>query len=460
MSKLADVVPVSPGTTLAGPPEMFWVLDANPFFDGVRVLPAGAVLAGTFTGRDGRTWNRWTGSVIYQSSDSAGNTTTLPANVNGFLDGDGFARAFTIRGLPSLLDPQNDGTTEQPEILVINDSGRRGEENDFLTAFGQNGYAEGVDYDSYTANAPSSSVTDGIGSSGVHGANAGQLVDYNTIFYMTGNLTNGLSDGVLAGDKGNDLDVLSQWHTQAGDRYAVYFGDEFASRLQSIGGAGLTYLQSLLAIDVNDNNVRDEIGNQTAPQVAPTGNVPAFASDFVAFGGCLGINTFDSIEPLAGAAAAHEFLGPGGVSGAYSAAASVWHARTQTIGGITYDRVDATFPYGIQYIFPVQAKAPSGASAISLLFEEILLAFNHPINDGGATGAPAPRLKAALHENTPNPFNPSTTIAFRSWTVSRSPESRRSSGTVGTAPAPPWPAESISTLSRVRASPRRARWRW
>lgn len=460
-STTVDIVPVIPGTSLAGLPEMNWVLDANPLFDSARVLPAGASLVGTFTGRDGRTWNRWTGTVIgeesvnaaggviddryffdlpdgpanpaaphqtdedpmffpgdliryhFQTTDSAGNTSTLPANISGFVDGNGYARAYTIRGLPSLLDPDGDGTPEQPEILVINDSGRRGEENDFLTAFSQNGYVEGVDYDSYTANAPSSSVTDGIGSAGVHGANADQLSGYTTIFYMTGNLTNGLSDGSLAGDKGNDIEVLSQWHAQAGDRYAVYFGDEFASRLQSIGGEGLTYLSGLLAIDVNDNNVRDEIGNQTAPMVAPTSATSFFTQDYVAFGGCLGINTFDSIGPLSNAVAAHEFLDPQGNAGAYSAAASVWHGRTQTVGGTVYDRVDVTFPYGIQYIFPISQKAPAGSSAIARLFEDLLVAFNHPINDGGATDNPSVRLKTALHENSPNPFNPSTTLAFR-----------------------------------------------
>ena len=80
---------------------------------------------------------------------------------------------------------------------------------------GQLGLVEGLDYDTYTVQGPTSGVGNGIGSAGAHGANADQLAGYNTIVYFTGNLsTFTLSDGSDSGsnDKGDDLGVLTAWH--------------------------------------------------------------------------------------------------------------------------------------------------------------------------------------------------------------------------------------------------------
>ena len=53
----------------------------------------------------------------------------------------------------------------------------------YLQAFRQNGMVEGVDYDTYTTKGSGSSVSNGLGSAGYHGANAGQLDGYDCIIY-------------------------------------------------------------------------------------------------------------------------------------------------------------------------------------------------------------------------------------------------------------------------------------
>lgn len=449
-----DVAATVPGSDLAGMPMMTWILDANPAFDSTRSLPVGAAAAGT----SWRGWDQWTGTVLGDSArtsagaavagrffvdlpndgpgtaayhapepamffpgdriryflsaeDTQGQISTLPADTTGFASGIGYSRVFTIRALPSIVEDGQGGYT-QPQLLVVNDFGHRGGEVEWLNAMQYNGLVEDVDYDTYTVMGPSSLVSNGIGSSGAHGADPGQLAGYQRMVYLAGNLASGLlSDGTGLGsnDKGNDLDVLTQWHGQAGHRYAAYFGDYIATGLVESGAAGTTYMTSVLGVDYYDDSVRDEIGGQAAPIVIPVR--PEFSTSFVAYGGCLGINEFDSITPLAGAEVGHAFTDGNGLT-PYTAAASVWHGRTQEVAAQVWDRLDLTFPYGFSYVFdPLASRAPVGLQARVLLLNEIFQAFGQPVSPPTQTAAPAAgRLEVA--RNVPNPFNPRTQISF------------------------------------------------
>jgi hypothetical protein len=152
--------------------------------------------------------------------------------------------------------------------------------------------------------------------------------------------------------------------------------------------------------------VRDEIGGQAAPIVVPA--QPQFSTDFVAYGGCLGINEFDSIRPLAGAVAGHVFTAADG-STPYEPAASVWHARTQVIDAQPYERVDVTFPYGFSFIYEPIGRAV-GVQRRVLLVGELLQAFGQPVNQPATNAPKSQRLEVS--RNVPNPFNPSTEISF------------------------------------------------
>jgi hypothetical protein len=453
-SVICDVTAAVPGTVLGALPTMEWILDANPVFDGVRSLPGGATNIGT--NADG--WNQWIGTVTgdsartssgaviadrfffdapndgnaaqpYQSNEPAmffsgdrfryffraeddlANTTTLPPDTTGFLSGPLYSRVFTVRALPSYRDDGGGGIT-QPDVIVVNDFGHRGGEATILSAFAQNGLFESKDFDIYTVMGPSSLVSNGIGSSGAHGANAAQLGGYSFLLYESGDLSSGvLSDGSNANgnDKGDDVGVLTAWHDLPGDRFAAHFGDHFASFLSGGGSSAQTYLSVILGVQVTGTNVRAEIGNQATPLVVPTGLAPGFSTSFIANGGCVMLNQFDSIDPTGAAIQSHDFQIPGG--GGYDAAAGVWHGRAQVINTVAYSRIDMTFPYGFLYILdPIQKVGVR--SARSFVMDELLNASNVGSNPGAATDTPATPLVASLRQNHPNPFNPSTEISF------------------------------------------------
>lgn len=449
-----DVHPVGPGVTLVGVPRLRWLLDASPRYDGVRILPPGAVAIGSGRYRGfvpgvatTTPWGdviaqRWTfdlphdgpalfahqtaeqamffpGDVLrwfLEATDSAGHTATVPPDTAGFGSGVGYPRTHTVRALPSVTSvAPGPPTFTQPSLLVVDDSGSAAEAAALQLALAQNGLSAGVDYDSYQVHAPDAGQGNGIGSGGRHGATAAQLAGYRTLIYTSGNLTDFLlSDGTGSGNRDSSLDlqVLAAWHNQAAHRRAVYFGDNLVSFLHSNGATASSYLSNTLKVSLLGSDARQSINDQVAPTLAPTGAGPTvglFTTTAVAASCVLG-DDYDAIAPLgAPAVRAHEWLSPGGAGGAYLLSASVWHGRTQTIGQV-WQRVDLTFPTAFaSLVDPVGAKV-AGASRRALLLGEILRAFDHTTPDSEATDTPPPRGELSVEPARPNPFNPATSI--------------------------------------------------
>jgi hypothetical protein len=351
---------------------------------------------------------------------TAGTTTptefsTSPGDTSGLVSGVGYSRVWTISALPTLTWT-GPTTCSHPGVLVWNDLEHRGGENELLQAFNQNGLTERVSFDTYTTKGPTSLVSNGLG--GIHGANAAQLSGYSCLFYESGDLNSCLiSDGSNANnnDKGNDVGVLTAWMGQAADRFAAYWGDSIAFGMTS-GGA--TYRSTIMNVALVSNDVRASIGNQTAPRVSPTaaGTPLGFNTDYIAYGGCLGINQFDDMGPGTGAVKAHEFLNAAGTGGVYTPSASVYYATQDTIAAQAYDRVNVSFPYGLCYVQDVTGGPNQGGnrSARANLVRELLISFGHSaLLDVNVVAAdPIANRLLAVAQNRPNPFNPSTEIAF------------------------------------------------
>ncbi len=181
-------------------------------------------------------------------------------------------RSWTMRALPTMFDAM---TGEQPLALWWNDSGHRGQEQEMLLAFAQNGMLEGRNFDTYTTTGASSGLGNGLGSAGEHGATALQLAGYDCLFYTLGNLaepalSNG-NKGVDGNDWSDDISVMTDWHNQDADRFSAYFGENFAQAMMNQQNSA--FLSNILGVDfvIGDMNASHGLDDQVTPLVKPTG---------------------------------------------------------------------------------------------------------------------------------------------------------------------------------------------
>jgi hypothetical protein len=436
-SVIVDVGTVIPGTS-AVDIRMVWALETNPVFeDAIRSAPsrtedenvvagpAGTVWTGEVvaaqsttsagTAVDGRYFVdlpdvdfMYPGDVLhyyFEATDSEGRVSTLPFDTEGFGQfgpGSVYDRAFCVRGLPSLRDTAG----AQPTILVYNEFGRRGGEQEWTTAFRQLGYEEGLDFDSYTVQGPTSSVSNGIGSAGAHGATSGQLSGYESIFHFTGDLSYDLlSDGVGQwADKGDDVETLRGWLETPGVRNIAHFGDGIATGNYEYPEMQ-AYVHEVMGVEYIGPEVRASIGNQAAPVIVPNTDgafSSSFATELVAYGGCTRLNRFDHIRPQPTAYVGHYFAHPDGspITDVNAGVGSVIHPLAYGIS--------ITFPVGIPYMYDPAGRT-MGLAARTLLFGEILGLFGA---SPGTVPVAAPRSKTVALQVVPNPFNPSTVVSF------------------------------------------------
>lgn len=445
-SIICDIEQSIPATQLDDV-RMFWVLDKNPAFEnGVRALPSrpkdvnvvaladqwsGEVLPDTTTTASWGSFIRvffdlpdvdflYPGDVLryyVRATDDGGGVSTLPANTTGFMTGEGYDRAFTVRALPSISGA--DGS--QPSILIWNDEGHAGGESAFLSAMGHLGFREGVDFDTYTTRGPTAGISNGLGSAGAHGATASQLAGYDTILHLTGDLGHPEGSGVLSdgsgvgvNDKSDDIGVLTAWHGQDAERLLVHFGDGLFTDLQASSAAGSAYLQNVLGVVAVEADLRDALEGQTAPLVKPVH--PAFVGELIAFGGCLDLNRFDRIEPGVIAFRGHGFESRIGTVYPDFAASVI----SDLTSGSGHRKVAFSFPFGLRFVRDSTVKAPTGRPARARLLSEILGYVGKPLGtDPVSTPSIAP-VRMTIH---PNPFNPVTTLTFENLPT-------RSSGSV------------------------------
>ena len=101
-------------------------------------------------------------------------------------------------------------------------------------------------------------------------------------------------------------------------------GDDLAQNLYTTGSAARNFLETRMGVSYIDGDIRDNIAGQVAPLVVRDAGNPVFttAGAWIAYGGCAGINDFDTVVPSAGAVRLAEFAAPGNTSTPYSYAAA------------------------------------------------------------------------------------------------------------------------------------------
>jgi hypothetical protein len=418
------ITAVRPGSSIETLPLMYWTMKQNADFNAFRTnTEFGAATSGVVTGAEvmnGTTvipdkyWFDlpdddffFPGDVIHYyiyAEDVVGTDPpvggTLPGNLLGYGVFDDiqnpdqyYDSSFTVHGLPTLsLNVTEDGY-DQPSMIFWNDFANRGGENEWYFALSQLGFQRHENYDIYYTNAPSSGVSNGLGGR----ATATQLAGYSTMLYHAGNLRSfTFADYDQTSEKSNDILLMDTWLLQGGKNLFMT-GDEIIEDLSdTVGGTGTAFINSWIGVNYGDADVGDVIGYQTAPVVASAHATELdLPRDFIAFGSCPSINSFNQFTLQTGTVALANYVG--GTS-TYPAVTYKYNAGVNST--VVFAGVDFSYWYTIG----------SSPSSRQENLSAILTSFGESSSKGIATGAPA--AKPFFARNYPNPFNPITKIEF------------------------------------------------
>lgn len=456
-SMIVDVTSVIPGVAISdslNQIRLHYSLNMNPVFEGA--VRGNAPVTESGTGRFG--WDQHEGVVLASQSyssggkavgdryffdlpdadfmypgdvleyyieafDDDGNTTTLPSDLTGYDDESlpspaRFDRLFTVRALPSY-----DANGNVPQILVWNsDDSGDGLAQTMLDDRWLDGFDDYFGFDEYRTLNPSGFGSNGLGSAGAHGATADQLVDYRIILADFADLGRGLmSDGtsMSSNDKSDDIGTLSTWWNSSGfDRGIAHWGDNLALDLVNSGPAGNDYLTGVLGTQFVAPNVRASIGNQTTPRVIPNLGVVNLFEEITLLGGCPMIHSFNQVQPVVTAVASHGFEVPGNPGSSYPSAAAGILNDAFAQGD---DRRSLLFPFG--FATADVGEEPEDPENRNFLCEMLyLLGWNPPafkkaglpckIYSSTEPGEQPGVRSLEVGGAQPNPFNPSTHLAF------------------------------------------------
>jgi hypothetical protein len=404
-------------------PVMHWTFARrNPLFDPYRSLPttpvsgrltrtaAGATVAYRYNFDLPDTGMIFPGDVLHYyfaaTDHVAGDSRTsyVPVDRSGFGNPEPqmYPGAFSVSGLPSIHDAQGN----QPRVLLWNDAGFHGGEDEWYGALRELCLVPGIDVDVFDTHAPTSGVGNGLGGR----ATVSQIAGYTDILYTSGDLGSPtLSNGDFNADPGDDLGLLNAWFALGG-RDLFLTGDDLASSLYGSGSAARTFLEDRMGVTFQDTDVRDNIGGQVAPLVVRTASNPVFttADSWIAYGGCLSVNDFDRVVPYGGAIRLAQFTAPDGVTTPYPHAAAILNVHgSGRIVSMSHD---------LSFVVHPDVKSPAPLGHRTRLLQDVLDYFGVPNCQGtGASDVPDAAGAFAVSAH-PNPFNPRVSV---DWTLPR-----------------------------------------
>lgn len=426
-----------PGTSLQDL-RMVWALKTNPVFENaLRAPPAGPRDVNVVAGPAGTVWTGellamsiaprppnftpefsfdlpdadflYPGDVLhyyFRATDSDGRISTLPPDLAGFGEFNGTFPVYgTIRALPTVKDTSG----AQPRVLIVDDTRLFPHASALEQSLIELGLVEGVDYDMYRRRCvgviPGS---DGIGSSGGHGASLSQIAGYSTILYFSRNrglYLLGGGPGETPWTKSDDIALLEAWHRLPGRRNAGFFGDRLAESLTPFP-SGLSFLSNTMGVQFVASDVVPQLGGDRTPWVQadyPGFSAPLFLNFWCQSG--VGPSPRNHVVPAAGATRGHAFSTGTPGQTVDGAAASVVFPNPHP--GVT--GYDVTFPYSLSWMYPLPQRAVA-LSGRTLLLRELLLLFEE--NPGSPPVVAAPERTSLELSASPNPFNPRTVIHF------------------------------------------------
>ena len=375
-SLVVRITAVGTGAALVEPPLLHYALDGNPRFDAYRTLaPTGAVAGYQADPGDPALWafdlpdtgGLFPGDVLHyyiSAEQTVGGTfqdAALPADLTGFgdfSDPRNYDPMFVVRALPTL-----DSDSRTPGLLVWDDgSGPEQAWNIWGTALDSLHLVAGVDYDIFMTRDPGCGVGNGIG-----GRTAGPaLAGYDDLWYAAGtHSVFTLADGSGTGGAGDDIAALRHW-LDSGSRDLLLAGDNLAGSLAARGGLSADFVAEVMGVAVTSRDIRNLIGNQVAPRVLTVPDNPVLTGidGWIAYGGCLDINTFDAVMTGPGATRLAEFTDPAGSARPYSFAAA-------TLNQYGMGNRVISLPYDLQFVFtdPGATPVPPMAARVQLLID-------------------------------------------------------------------------------------------
>ncbi len=397
---------------------LHYTMQRNPVFDSVRdanwgvsgfvdgqpaINSAGNPVLNTFAYDLPDSGFLFPGDVLHyyitatdEVDHSDAETTTMPANLEGFGEFSNplaYNSSFQVHCLPSV---DSDGS--QPPILFWNDFGSRGGEEEWFGALLNIGLHMGEHYDYYYTNAPASEVGNGLGGR----ATPSLLEGYSDLLYTCGDLGRfTIANGNPEQAPSPDVQLLSEWFSQ-NQVDALFCGDNLVNDLYASGALTYAFLSDYLNVSRVHNDLRPLINNQATPLVKtePGNSVFYTTSNWIAYGGCDGINTFDAVTAGDGAERLARFCNvDGNPDFEFSAA---------TLNQTGDDRI-ISIPYDFMSIYTNPDDEGNGLSTRVNMLSEVLALFNIP---GVWNPSDVPEVAVFSVQNYPNPFNPSTRIEF------------------------------------------------
>jgi hypothetical protein len=287
------------------------------------------------------------------------------------------------------------------DILYVDDGDGRNVQPYFDQAFQMMGILDKVDR--YDVRAPSSNVANGPGAR-VTDAFQQIIPYYKKIIWNSEELEDGtIGDGTGTPDKSDDFELLYTFLNNSTLGPGLYIsGDGIADDWANSTAGAATNLRSVyLNFDLVTADHKD-LGFGVAPKVIGVGggafSHPTGPDTLIAFGGCLGINEFDVLDPTGSAVSQMRYGGDPDASAVISQTTTNGSNATARVvmAGFSFDLIRDDRPTGVM-------------DRVHHLYDMITFLGNAVDQP---TGTPTVEHRDALFQNYPNPFNPSTSIEF------------------------------------------------